>query len=60
MPSKKREELEKYYCMKCKASQWMRETLDRNDSQQDAWKCIICGTKHAHPNLWKKPPRSLL
>jgi DNA-directed RNA polymerase subunit RPC12/RpoP len=51
--------MEKYYCMKCKVSVWMRETLDKNDSQQDAWKCIICGTVHAHPNLWKKPPATI-
>jgi len=60
MRAKKQNTLEKYYCMKCKSSQWMRENLDKKDSLKDSWICIICGTPHSHPNLWKKPPRSLL
>lgn len=59
MRSKRPDELEKYYCMQCKASVWMREVLDKTDSMRDAWKCIICGAVHRHPNLWKRPPKTI-
>jgi uncharacterized Zn finger protein len=56
---RKSDELEKYYCMKCKGSTWMREVLDSKESDKDGMKCIICGTIHRHPNLWKKPPKTI-
>ena len=51
--------LEKYYCMQCKSSTWMREHVDKKGAYPDSWKCIICGTIHRHPNLWKKPPKTI-
>lgn len=51
--------LEKYYCMKCRSSQWMREMPDELDKDKDGFKCIICGTIHRYTQLWKTPPKTL-
>ncbi len=58
MAARESNTLEKYYCMKCKASSWMREHKEKTGAYPDAWKCIVCGTVHRHPKLWKKPPKT--
>jgi uncharacterized Zn finger protein len=50
--------LEKFYCRSCKSSEWMREVPDEANKDQTGHKCIICGTVHKHPGLWKKPPKT--
>ena len=50
--------LEKFYCMRCKSSEWMRQVPDEQDPTVTGFKCIICGTVHKHPGLWKKPPKT--
>ena len=50
---------EKYYCMKCQSSQWMRQLPDETAKDKDGFKCIICGTIHKLEHLWKTPPKTI-
>jgi len=51
--------MERFYCMRCKSTQLMRELPDEIDPDKDGFKCLICGTVHKHANLWKSPPRTI-
>ncbi len=51
--------MERFYCMKCRSTELMREVPDEIDKDKTGFKCIICGTVHRHPDVWKKPPRTV-